>query len=52
MRYYFLKFIVDQIATLRLANTGSRRLPDSPIRRVGDSPTHRCIKKEDEDDFF
>ena len=29
------------IATPRLADTGSRRLPDSPILGVGDSPTHR-----------
>jgi hypothetical protein len=36
-----VKFIVDQVATPPLANTGSRRLPDSPKRGVGDSPTHR-----------
>ncbi len=36
LRYKVLKFIVDQIATPRLADTGSRRLPDSPIRGVGD----------------
>ena len=32
-----MKFIVDQIATPRLADTGSRRLPDSPMRGVGES---------------
>ncbi len=33
--------IVDQIATPRLADTGSQWLPASPLRGVGDSPTHR-----------
>jgi hypothetical protein len=41
LRYKVLKFIVDQIATPRLADTGSRRLSDSPIRGVVDSPTLR-----------
>ena len=30
-----------KLPTPRLANTGSRRLPDSPMRGVVDSPTHR-----------
>ncbi len=37
-----MKFIVDQIATPQLADTGSRRLPDSSLRRVSDFPTHPC----------
>jgi len=37
LRYKVLKFIVDQIATPRLTDTGSRRLPDSPMRGVGES---------------
>ncbi len=37
MRYKVLKFIVDQIATPRLADMESRRLPDTPMRGVGES---------------
>ncbi len=36
-----MKFFVDQIATPRLADKGSRQLPDSLIQGVGNSPTHR-----------
>ena len=43
IQYKVLKFIVDQVATPRLADTGSQRLPDSPMRGVGESTKGKLI---------